>query len=73
MLRINSIGRKNMKKYEVKIPMCLVGTVKAKNEDEAIEISHESFSIDTHYTVSGNASCEFWDIVETQVKEQDEK
>jgi len=54
-----------MKKYEVKIPMCLVGSVKAKSKQDALEIAHESFSID-------NTSCEFWDIVETQIKEQDE-
>tara|TARA_R110000787_G_scaffold145000_1_gene258884 strand:- start:226 stop:450 length:225 start_codon:yes stop_codon:yes gene_type:complete len=53
----------NMKKYEVKIPMCLVGTVKAKNEDEAIEIASESFNID-------NTLCEWWDIVEPQASEQ---
>ena len=53
----------NMKKYEVKIPMCLVGTVKAKNEEEAIEIASESFNID-------NTLCEWWDIVEPQASEQ---
>ena len=51
-----------MKQYEVKIPMCLVGIVKAKNESEAIEIATESFSID-------NTPCEWWDIVKTQIKE----
>ena len=58
-----------MKTYEVKIPMCLVGTVKAKNEDEAKEIAHESFDVK-------NTTCEYWEIVETQItqiKEQDEK
>lgn len=54
-----------MKTYEVKIPMCLVGTVKAKNKDEAIEIASESFSID-------NTPCEWWDIVEPQANEQKE-
>ena len=53
-------------KYEVKIPMCLVGSVKAKSKQEALEIAHESFNIN-------NTSCEFWDIVETHIKEQDEK
>ena len=43
--------------------MCLVGTVKAKNEDEAIEIASESFNID-------NTLCEWWDIVEPQASEQ---
>jgi hypothetical protein len=52
-----------MKKYEVKIPMCLVGVVNAKNEDEAIEIASESFSID-------NTPCEWWDIVKPEVSEQ---
>ena len=51
-----------MKKYEVKIPMCLVGVVNAKNEDEAIEIASENFSID-------NTPCEWWDIVEPNVRE----
>lgn len=51
-----------MKKYEVKIPMCLVNIVEAKNENEAIEIASESFSID-------NTPCEFWNIVEPNVRE----
>ncbi len=51
-----------MKNYEVKIPMCLVGIVKAKNKSEAIEIATESFSTD-------NTPCEWWDIVEPNVKE----
>jgi len=54
-----------MKKYEVKIPMCLIGNVKAKNEDEAKEIAHQSFDVK-------NTTCEYWDIVETEVKEKDE-
>ena len=52
----------NMKKYEVKIPMCLVGIVEAKDKDEAIEIASESFSTD-------NTPCEWWDIVNPNVKE----
>ncbi len=52
----------NMKKYEVKIPMCLVGIVEAKDKDEAIEIASESFSTD-------NTPCEWWDIVEPNVRE----
>jgi hypothetical protein len=52
----------NMKKYEVKIPMCLVGIVEAKDKDEAIEIASESFSTD-------NTPCEWWDIVEPNVIE----
>jgi len=52
----------NMKTYEVKIPMCLVGTVKAKDKDEAIQIASESFSTD-------NTPCEWWDIVEPNVRE----
>jgi len=51
-----------MKEYKVKIPMCLVGVVKAKDKSEAIEIATESFSID-------NTPCEWWDIVETEVNE----
>jgi len=51
-----------MKQYEVKIPMCLVGIVKAKDKSEAIEIATESFSIDS-------TPCEWWDIVEPNVKE----
>tara|TARA_Y100001938_G_C7842099_1_gene306609 strand:+ start:417 stop:578 length:162 start_codon:yes stop_codon:yes gene_type:complete len=51
-----------MKKYEVKIPMCLVGIVEAKNEDEAKEIAHQSFEVK-------NTPCEFWDIVEPNVRE----
>ena len=43
--------------------MCLVGVVNAKNEDEAIEIASESFSID-------NTPCEWWDIVEPKASEQ---
>jgi hypothetical protein len=52
-----------MKTYEVKIPMCLVGIVKAKNKDEAIQIAEESFDVD-------NTPCEWWDIVEPQASEQ---
>jgi len=52
-----------MKKYKVKIPMCLVGIVKAKDKSEAIEIATESFDID-------NTPCEWWDIVPTEVIEQ---
>ena len=52
----------NMKKYEVKIPMCLVGIVEAKDKNEAIEIASESFSTD-------NTPCEWWDIVNPNVKE----
>ena len=55
-----------MKKYEVKIPMCLVGIIKAKNENEAIEIATESFSTD-------NTPCEYWDIVKPNVKEINEQ
>ena len=55
-----------MKQYEVKIPMCLVGIVKAKDKSEAIEISTESFCID-------NTPCEWWDIVQPQIKEIYEK
>jgi hypothetical protein len=55
-----------MKQYEVKIPMCLVGIVKAKDESEAIEIATESFCID-------NTLCEWWDIVQPQIKEIYEK
>ena len=51
-----------MKKYEVKIPMCLVGVVNAKNEDEAIEIALNDFDVK-------NTTCEFWDIVEPQASE----
>jgi len=52
-----------MKKYEVKIPMCLIGIVEAESEKEAIEHASENFNIDS-------TSCEFWDIVEPQVSEQ---
>jgi len=52
-----------MKTYKVKIPMCLVGTVKAKDKDEAIQKAMDQFDND-------NTPCEFWDIVEPQVDEQ---
>ena len=51
------------KTYEVKIPMCLIGTVKAKNEDEAIQIAMDEFDND-------NTPCQFWNIVEPQASEQ---
>ena len=54
--------KRKIKKYEVKIPMCLVGIVEAKDKDEAIEIASESFSTD-------NTPCEWWDIVEPNVRE----
>ena len=53
------------KTYEIKIPMCLIGTVKAKNKQQALEIASESFSTD-------NTPCEFWDIVEPQITEMGE-
>ena len=40
-----------MKTYEVKIPMCLVGTVKAKNEDEAIERSGLDYDPDEDWAI----------------------
>ena len=53
-----------MKKYEVKIPMCLVGVVKAENKKDAIELALNNFDIK-------NTPCEFWDIVEPQVNEKE--
>ena len=50
-----------MIKYEIKLPMCLVGVVEAKNEDEAIQIAMDKFDID-------NTTCEYWDIVEPAIK-----
>ena len=52
----------NMKKYEVKIPMCLVGIVEAKDKDEAIQIAMDKFDTDS-------TPCEFWNIVEPNVRE----
>ena len=51
-----------MKKYEVKIPMCLVGIVEAKDKTEAIEIASHDFSTDS-------TPCEWWDIVEPNIRE----
>ena len=51
-----------MNKYEIKIPMCLVGVVNAKNKRDAIEIALNDFDVK-------NTTCEFWDIVEPQASE----
>ena len=49
-----------MKKYEVKIPMCLSGIIEATSKEEAEEIAHDTLDVKTH-------TCDFWDIVKTEV------